>query len=64
MYDTRCDTLARIFLEDSSLNCEAVNPEAYKARVSGLAQHIQDAIEGWLESHDGIEKMSKLGDPS
>jgi hypothetical protein len=38
-YDQKCYELAEHFLDDS----------ASVKRVSDLAQHIQDCIEGWLE---------------
>ena len=38
-YDPRCEELARYFLDD----------DADLSLVHGLAQAIQDAIEGWVE---------------
>ncbi len=43
MYDEKCEELADYFLKD-----EDDMPQNAKA---DLAQHIQDAIEDWLGSH-------------
>lgn len=41
-YDSKCDELARHFLEDPANN---------EVKVSELAQHIQDAIENWIAAN-------------
>jgi hypothetical protein len=41
MYDSRCEDLARVFLP--------TEPPADEEKVKALAEHIQEAIEDWLE---------------
>ncbi len=45
-YDVRSETLAMAFLEDY----ESEDDEMTGWRVQRLAQHIQDAIEEWLDA--------------
>jgi len=44
MYDAECARLAEYFLDGTKADKDAESTEA-------LAQHIQEAIEDWLEEH-------------
>ena len=49
MYDPRCQDLAEEFLSDEPfIRATFV---IHEQRVKQLAQVIQDAIEGWLDTH-------------
>jgi hypothetical protein len=60
MFDTSCYNLALHWLEDEPLRTQ----EEREARAIGLAQAIQDAIEGWLEDnpqhHNLDEELNRL----
>ena len=54
-FDARCHDLAVYFLEDKS--------EQLQEHSGALAQHIQDAIEAWLEARERGEPFKYVAKP-
>lgn len=49
-YDSRCEYLARVFLEDA----QDGEPHATPENIAALAQDIQDAIEAFMSGNRSI----------